>query len=122
MKALIKTGAKMLKGLFNKNKMDVDKTVEKAGDVIQSASNKEQGTRRLNIDMLSDSWLSKNVRPIIVLWALCMLTFIIVGGALGLVIDSAESNPVGTIAIIAVTFYFPLRSAEKYLRNRAKKL
>lgn len=120
--SILNKGIQVVKGLFNKNKMDIDldKTVETAGEVIQSSSYKEQGTRRLNIDMLSDSWLSKNIRPIIVVWALTMLTFIIISRVCGLVVNSEDSNTVHTITIIAVTFYFPLRSAEKLLKSKIK--
>ncbi|MBI9055517.1 MAG: hypothetical protein JEY96_16965 [Bacteroidales bacterium] len=122
--AIIKTGAKMLKGLFNKNKMDInlDNTVDKAGDIIQSASNKEQGTRRLNIDMLSDSWLSKNIRPIILIWLMSLFTFIFIGKACGLDLDIAQGQTIGTLLLMAVGFYFPMRSAEKYLKKRSKNL
>lgn len=124
MKALINTGVKMFKGLFNKNKMDInlDKTVETASDVIKSSSNKEQATVRHQNDMMSDSWLSKNIRPIIVAWSLAMLAFILIGSVFKLEFDSETVGTVGTISIMAVTFYMPLRSAEKYLKNRAKKL
>lgn len=102
--------------------MDLDNTIETAGEVIKSSSNKEQATVRHQHDMLSDSWLSKNIRPIVVLWALVMLTFILIAGVLGLQIVEQTAQTIGTISIMAIAFYFPMRSAEKYLKKRAKNL
>lgn len=119
---LLGKGVRVVKGLFNGNKTDVNKTIETAGDVIKSSSFKEQGSDRHQNDMLSDSWLSKNIRPIIVLWTMTLFTTIIVGSWFGLKTDPNQSQTIGTLLFGAVGFYFPARSLEKYIKNRAKKL
>jgi hypothetical protein len=119
---LFSKGVKAVRGLFNGNKMDVNETIETAGEVIKSGSFKEQGTERQRNDMLSDSWLSKNIRPIIVLWTMTLFTTIIVGSWFGLKTDVTQSQTIGTLLFGAVGFYFPARSLEKYIKNRAKKL
>lgn len=120
---LFRKGVKIVKGLFNNSgNMDINETIETAGDVIKSNSFKEQGTVRQQNDMLSDSWLSKNIRPCIVLWTMLLFTIIIVGSWFGLKTDPGQSQTIGTLLFGAVGFYFPARSIEKYIKNRAKNL
>jgi len=115
---------KNIKNLFSKgDSMDnIGKAVEAAGDVIKSGSAKEQGTVRHQNDMLSDSFLSKNIRPMVLIWFIILFTIGFVGKIAGWKVDASMMQTLGTLLIMAVGFYFPMRSAEKYMRNRVKKL
>ena len=64
--------------------MDINEAIKDGKEVVKTLSSKEQGTRRLEVDMMSDTPLSKNVRPIIVLWVLFLFTAMLVGSFFGL--------------------------------------
>ena len=65
-----------LKNLFVK-KLDVNEVVKEGKEIVKAVASKEQGSRRHETDMLSDSKLSKNIRPIIMIWILGLFTIMI---------------------------------------------
>lgn len=91
----------------------------KARSIIQSAmidfqkSVNEQLTERHKADMMSDSWLSKNIRPLI-LASLLFLWFLIIGVAFfGIAIPEAYIYSVSGMTGTAFSFYFGSRGFEK---------
>lgn len=81
-------------------------------DVVET----QQVTKRWEADMHSDSWLSKNIRPII-------LSFLILSSIIILVLDSSMDNfsvkeywvdLLGSLTISALGGYFVLRQIGKY--------
>ena len=86
--------------------------------LIYEQQNKEieEISNRCNADSISDSWLSKNVRPMILIW--CIVVFTIAG-----IIDSVETIPFQISSLWNDTFenvmmavvlaYFGGRTAEK---------
>ncbi len=108
---------KFLKRLLG---MDINEAIKDSKEVVKTLSSKEQGTRRLQIDMLSDTPLSKNVRPIIVLWVLFLFTAMLVGSFFGLDFPVEIKETLFWVLIIAVGFYFPGRTVDKYLKTKLK--
>ena len=100
--------------------IDVNEIVKDGKDIAKTFSSKEQGTRRHEIDMNSDTPLSKNVRPIIVLWVLFLFTALLVGSFFGIDFPAEIKETMFWVLIIAVGFYFPGRSAEKYFKTKLK--
>ena len=86
--------------------------------LIYEQQNKEieEISNRWNADSISDSWLSKNVRPMILIW--CIVVFTIAG-----IIDSVETIPFQISSLWNDTFenvmmavvlaYFGGRTTEK---------
>jgi hypothetical protein len=86
--------------------------------LIYEQQNKEieEISNRWNADSISDSWLSKNVRPMILIW--CIVVFTIAG-----IVDSVETIPFQISSLWNDTFenvmmavvlaYFGGRTAEK---------
>jgi hypothetical protein len=86
--------------------------------LIYEQQNKEieEISNRWNADSISDSWLSKNVRPMILIW--CIVVFTIAG-----IIDSVETipfqisslwnNTFENVMMAVVLAYFGGRTAEK---------
>ena len=99
----------------------ISDVVDKGADVAKTYSNKEQGTRRLEIDMLSDTPLSKNIRPIIAIWALSLLTILIVLNCLHFTFPKDVTETIFWLIIIVMGFYFPGRTAEKWMKKRRDK-
>lgn len=100
--------------------IDINEVVKDGKEVVKTLSSKEQGTRRLQIDMMSDTPLSKNVRPIIVIWVLFLFTAMIVGSFFGLDFPAEIKETLFWVLIIAVGFYFPGRTAEKWAKTKLK--
>jgi len=70
-------------------------------------------TERLKIDMLSDSWLSKNVRPIAFIFAMVCQLMIVVASVAGVGLDPWIIGQVGTLLATTTGFYFESRKREK---------
>jgi len=70
-------------------------------------------TERLKIDMLSDSWLSKNVRPIAFIFAMVCQLMIVVASVSGINLDPWIIGQVGTLLATTTGFYFESRKREK---------
>jgi len=96
----------------------VENIADNAADVAKTFSNKEQGTRRHQIDMMSDTPLSKNIRPIIAIWALVLLTLMLIAGFFEIKLDAEIKETIFWVSIIVVGFYFPGRTAEKWMKSR----
>jgi len=100
--------------------IDVNEVIKDGKEVVKTLSSKEQGTRRLKIDTMSDTPLSKNVRPIIVIWVLFLFTIMLVGSFFGLDFPTEIKETMFWVLIIAVGFYFPGRTADKWIKTKLK--
>jgi hypothetical protein len=84
-------------------------------------SEQHELTERLKADMGSDSWLSKNIRPMVLIFILLAYT----GFAIASMFDyETRGNYVellGNWGMVVMSFYFGGRSAEKIMDMRAKK-
>jgi hypothetical protein len=78
-------------------------------------------TDRLKADMASDSWLSKNIRPLTLIYILvAYLVLAILDAAL---VDIADSfvELLGQWGMLVMSFYFGGRTLEKIIDMKAKK-
>lgn len=96
---------------------NIESVIETGADVAKTFSNKEQGTRRQELDMLTDTPLSKNIRPIIALWSMLLLTVYLVCLGAGVKFDDQIGETVFWLIIICMGFYFPGRTAEKWIKR-----
>jgi len=84
-------------------------------------SEQHELTERLKADMVSDSWLSKNIRPMVLIFILLAYT----GFAIASMFDyETRGNYVellGNWGMVVMSFYFGGRSAEKIMDMRNKK-
>ena len=106
-----------LKDLFKKT--NVNEIVKDGKAIVKIASNKEQGSRRHETDMLSDNQLSKNIRPLIVIWTFVLLTFMIIC-IVFFKIDFPQEikNTIFIAIIVELGFYFPGRTIEKWIKSK----
>lgn len=76
----------------------------------------QEVTKRWNNDMKSDSWLSKNVRPMTLLYLLLVMTFLVVGDSIpgGFVVKDIWITLVESLLITVIIAYFGSRGVEKY--------
>lgn len=79
-------------------------------------------TKRHETDMNSDSWLSKNIRPLVLASLLCVFfTAAFTDGNLGWLIEGFKIEDqyiqlMGQMALTAFSFYFGSRGAEKIMK------
>ncbi len=100
-----------------KLKQAIDKDVMDFKDsVLKNAESYEQElTKRLQADMSSDSWLSKNIRPMTLIAILSMYSvFSITSGNIGnFKIAESYVQLLGQWGMMIMSFYFGGRSLEK---------
>lgn len=72
-------------------------------------------TNRHAVDMASDSWLSKNIRPMLTIFSLILYTlFAVMDGNIGeFNIANQYVDLLGQIVIMSLGFYFTSRGIEK---------
>tara|TARA_R100001163_G_C4959036_1_gene123635 strand:+ start:152 stop:550 length:399 start_codon:yes stop_codon:yes gene_type:complete len=77
-------------------------------------------TDRWKADMNSDSWLSKNVRPIVLIFLIVctMLLIFIDAGALSFEVEDKWTDLLQLVLITVIGAYFGGRSVEKYNKKK----
>lgn len=99
--------------------MDKPSDIIKEGkETVQSLANKPQATQRHGLDMNSDNWLSKAIRPLVVIWSLVTLSVFMWLDSQGVSIKDEWITIVKVISISSIGFYFPSRLLEKYIRGK----
>ncbi len=84
--------------------------------------NERERTRRHEIDMASDSWLSKNVRPMTLIYLICFLTILVLWDAAStsFTVDESYVTLLKTLLVSVFVFYFGGREIQKAILNRKK--
>lgn len=78
-------------------------------------------TARHAADMQSDSWLSKNIRPLTVATLLILFLFFSTADAYGLmVVNDAYLSMLSDLMQMAIAFYFGSRGIEKSIKTIRK--
>jgi len=103
----------------NKELTEVEKEMlvkELEQDVIEM----QEITKRWQSDMLSDSWLSKNIRPLsLAFLTLTLFIYIILDSALeGFKIDQQWISLLGNLLMLVYGGYFGARTLEKIRKNK----
>ena len=94
------------------------KKVEQEGRLAElNADNIEaqELTKRAEADMKSDSWLSKNIRPMTLIYILTAYLALAIMDALGLNISDAFVSLLGQWGMLVMSFYFGGRTLEKVM-------
>ena len=77
-------------------------------------------TDRLKADMSSDSWLSKNIRPMVLIFLLVSYSGFAIASIFGLETRGAYVELLGQWGMLVMSFYFGGRTMEK-IADRVKK-
>lgn len=78
-------------------------------------------TQRLQADMSSDSWLSKNIRPLTLVYILVAYMALAILDASALDIADSFVELLGQWGMLVMSFYFGGRTLEKIIDMRSKK-
>ena len=78
-------------------------------------------TKRVEADMGSDSWLSKNIRPMTLIFILTVYTVFAMMSAFGHNANEEYVTLLGQWGMLIMSFYFGGRTLEKILAMKEKK-
>lgn len=73
----------------------------------------EQLTQRQSNDMSSDSWLSKNIRPLTLIFILVMYSLLSIGSGFNFTVTESYVQLLGQWGMLIMSFYFGSRGLEK---------
>ena len=107
-----------IKNLVSKDDSQDNETRLEAMRMLQEYELTElkEVTKRWDNDMTSDSWLSKNVRPITLLYLLLIMTVLVIGDSIpgGFKVKDIWVTLVESLLITVIIAYFGSRGVEKY--------
>lgn len=73
----------------------------------------QQLTQRQSNDMQSDSWLSKNIRPLTLIFILVMYSLLSIGSGFDFQVTESYVQLLGQWGMLIMSFYFGGRTLEK---------
>ena len=97
--------------------------MQKNGELaqLQADMNEQQElTKRVQADMMSDCWLSKNIRPMTLIFILVTYTVFAMMSAWDIEVNTKYVELMGTWGMVIMSFYFGGRSLEKIVEMRNK--
>jgi len=97
--------------------------MQQNGELAQIAADtaeQQELTKRQQADMLSDSWLSKNIRPMTLLFILGGYFIFAMMSAFNLDTNRAYVELLGQWGMLIMSFYFGGRTLEKIMDMKAK--
>ena len=131
--ALLEVGGKLIDKLIPdpeanaKAQMDLAKMAQDgelakmANDTKLFETEQNNLTERLKADMGSDSWLSKNIRPMTLIFILLAYSTFAMMSAFNLNTNQAYVELLGQWGMLIMSFYFGGRTLEKIMDMKGKK-
>ena len=98
-----------------KIKLDADQKAQE----IDLQYDKEVSARHL-ADMQSDSWLSKNIRPMTLIFILAMYSLLSISSGFDFVVTESYVQLLGQWGMLIMSFYFSGRTLEKLMALKSK--
>jgi len=98
-------------------------TLAQNGELAQlqaDVSEQQELTKRLQADMASDSWLSKNIRPMTLIFILVTYTVFGLMSAWDIEVNNNYVELLGNWGIVIMSFYFSGRTLEKVIDMKTK--
>jgi uncharacterized membrane protein (DUF106 family) len=98
--------------------------MQQKGELAQiqaDIAEQEELTKRQQADMSSDSWLSKNIRPMTLIFILMAYTVFGLMSAWEIEVNQAYVELLGQWGMLIMSFYFGGRTLEKILAMKDKK-
>jgi uncharacterized membrane protein (DUF106 family) len=97
--------------------------MQQNGELAQIAADtaeQQELTKRQQADMLSDSWLSKNIRPMTLIFILVFYVVFAMMSAGGIDTNQKYVELLGQWGMLIMSFYFGGRTLEKIMDMRSK--
>ena len=104
---------------------DLTKILDSGGKVVDdvhySSEEKDKSiNKRHEVDMNSDSWLSRNIRPLTLIFLLLCEAALIIGSMFDIKPDVVLTGQIGTLLFGAFSFYFNSKKGERIAEKNAK--
>ena len=110
------------KAQFELAKMAQDGELAKMANEVDLYKTEQNNlTERLKADMGSDSWLSKNIRPMTLIFILLAYFIFALMSAYGYNANQSYVELLGQWGMLIMSFYFGGRTLEKIMDMKAKK-
>ena len=105
-----------------KAQLDLAKLAQegKLADIQADVAEQQELTKRQQADMASDSWLSKNIRPMTLIAILAGYFVFAMMSAFGVDTNSKYVELLGQWGMLIMSFYFGGRTLEKIIDMRSK--
>ena len=105
------------KAMLELKKMEQDGTLAQLNaDNIEA----QEVTKRMQADMMSDSWLSKNIRPITLIFILTIYMVFAAMSAANIDVHQPFVELLGQWGMLIMSFYFGGRTLEKIIDMKAR--
>ena len=106
-----------------KAQLDLAKLAQdgKLADIQADVQEAQELTKRLQADMSSDSWLSKNIRPMTLIAILAGYFVFAMLSAFNIDTNSKYVELLGQWGMLIMSFYFGGRTLEKIMDMKAKR-
>ena len=105
------------KAIFELKRMEQDgRLAELNADNVEA----QELTKRAEADMRSDSWLSKNIRPMTLIFILTVYTVFAMMSAFGHNANQEYVTLLGQWGMLIMSFYFGGRTLEKIIDMKAR--
>ena len=98
--------------------------MQQTGELAQlnaDVTESQEITKRLQADMGSDSWLSKNIRPLTLVFILITYTVFGLMSAWDIEVNSNYVELLGQWGMLIMSFYFGGRTLEKIIDMKSKR-
>jgi hypothetical protein len=92
--------------------------MQQRGELAQiqaDTAEQQELTKRLQADMASDSWLSKNIRPMTLVFIIAAYFLFAMMSAYGMQVNESYVTLLGQWGMLIMSFYFGGRTLEKIL-------
>ena len=127
--ALLSIGSKLIDKFFpDAQAAEVAKMklleMQQNGELAQlnaDVTEQEELTKRLQADMSSDSWLSKNIRPMTLVFILITYTVFGLMSAWDIEVNTSYVELLGQWGMLIMSFYFGGRTLEKIMGMKKAK-
>ena len=93
----------------------------KLAEIQADTAEQQEVTKRAEADMASDSWLSKNIRPMTLIFILIVYTVFATMSAYGYNANESYVTLLGQWGMLIMSFYFGGRTLEKIMDMKGKK-
>jgi hypothetical protein len=92
----------------------------KLAEIQADTAESQEVTKRAQADMTSDSWLSKNIRPMTLIFILLAYTMFALMSAYGYDANQNFVTLLGNWGMLVMSFYFGGRTLEKIMDMKSK--
>jgi hypothetical protein len=92
----------------------------KLAEIQADTAEAQEVTKRAQADMASDSWLSKNIRPMTLIFILLAYTMFAMMSAFGMDANQNFVTLLGNWGMLVMSFYFGGRTLEKIMDMKEK--